>query len=200
MFLCLTLVLEVVHSPFPFMKLPAEIRNTIYRLAATSYHFGRLDKYILRKWRGIFVFVNVFGRRTDQDTIVQPGLVFCSKQTRAEGLPIFFHYHHFHFESWNMPWLFCGTLVWLDKIGTLNGLSIRHITFANNIWSEDVPAMKKIHERLSEDVTVQYLMVNRNEPAIEERFRTHGAAKVPVLGDGTAQIFRHTLTFPPGPW
>ncbi len=145
-----------VHSPFPFLKLPAEVRNKIYELTATTYHSGRLGNYIKApsKW-----YKSRY--RSGQETIVQPGLVCCSKQTRSEGLLIFFHNHHFVFkpQRWGpqpcRP-LLDGLLPWLDRIGAVGRTHIRHMELVGDLRPPDVPAMDRLHARLSDEATVLY--------------------------------------------
>lgn len=145
-----------VHSPFPFMKLPAEIRNKIYRLTATINHSDRLDRHYIRKVRPHNLIYSLV-----QDAIVQPGLVCCSKQTRSEGLLIFFQEHHFLFDVrriWGVggPHSIGDLLPWLNKIGPVERKNIRNITLLCEVSPRDVPVMHRIHAKLSDDATVVY--------------------------------------------
>ncbi len=138
------------------MKLPPEIRNKIYRLISTTHHFGRLDRYYKEKYRPYRL-----KDRRDQDTVVQPGLICCSRQTRSEGLPIFLRDHHFLFDLgyWESVLGIRSVkelLPWLNKLDISERKNIRNITLICQISPRDVPIMHIIHAKLSDEIRVVY--------------------------------------------
>lgn len=204
-----------LHSPFRFLALPAEIRNIIYKLTATTYRLdGRLGgKRHVDGNRRVHRYISGKG------SIAQPGLIRCSRQTRYEGLPIFLRHHRFQFSMaaarrpplWRtiLPnptptteEFFHDVAAWLDRIGTQSCKNIHSMTFTCVLTVDSVPAMNSMHRRLSEEATVVYLpMEHHGAPlrTIQEQFIAHSTVKVPVL---CRRKLPHspTLKFRPGPW
>jgi len=201
-----SILADLGQSPFPFTKLPAEIRNKIYSLAATTYHFGRLNKYN-SSWNGNPDILRYDG---NYDTIVQPGIVCCSKQTRAEGLVIFFQAHHFQFDLSRGrhfgEWSTLNFLTWLEKLRTVERKNIRNITFRCYLSNSDVLAMDRIHAMLSEKATVIYLLANLKLSSslleIVRIFRSRCARKAAIqdvyFDDGMGPWWAGSLRFLPG--
>ena len=124
-------------SPFPFEKLPPEIRNEIYALAA-------LD--VKTKWGPHFRGVK------------QPNLLLCTKQTRTEGLPVFYRKHHF--QIWlRKEHTFSGgilehVLLWLKNIGKIGTQNIRHLHIDGVFRLKDKSIMDRLHRKLSDEAEV----------------------------------------------
>lgn len=157
----------------------------IYELAATQYRLsGQLDIRTNSRIRRIHP-----SSRATQATITQPGLVCCSKQTRFEGLPIFFRLHQFEFYTRKLDseefrrYVFA----WLDKVGPVCCQNIRSITFVSPFKSKHRIPMSQIHRRLSEQASVIYVQGGwsfdaQNTREEIEKFR---ARKVPMVGERT---------------
>jgi hypothetical protein len=107
---------DVRTSPFPFLKLPSELRNKIYKIAATQYYFDKANYHDDR-------YKNA---QTSHGAIWQPGLIRCNKQLRNEGRPFFFQLHEFVFDITHHKAAF---LAWFDVIGEAARREIRHLTF-----------------------------------------------------------------------
>ena len=201
-----SILADLGQSPFPFTKLPAEIRNKIYSHAATTYHFGRLNKYN-SSWYGHPYRLRYDG---NYDIIVQPGIVCCSKQTRAEGLVIFFQAHHFQFDLSRGrhfgEWSTLVFLTWLEKLRTVERENIRNITFKSYLSNSDVLAMDRIHAMLSEKATVIYLLTNLKHSSsvleIVRMFRSRCARKATIQDvyhdHGVVPWWAGSLRFLPG--
>jgi len=121
-------------------------------------------------------------RNPDLDlTTLQPGLFSICKQTRAEGLAIFYQHHYFRFNvGLNLPYtnvsatfqiinasdeashaLACkrgygAILDWLERIGDLGRENIRNLKLLGHFDLADWQHMSRIHSQLSDKATVIY--------------------------------------------
>ena len=129
------IITDIVFSIFPFMKLPPEIRNKIYRLT-------------------------VFDPQRDcsnADVIRQPGLLRCSRQTRTEGLMFFYENRAFFFPTHQTNQGLKHLLSWLKNIGPVASQSIHKMVVESNLRWSDVATITEIHTKLSDEATVTYV-------------------------------------------
>lgn len=130
--------ISLIHnSPFRFLELPAEIRNTIYKFAATPQ--AGIDD------------TSSSIELASEDT----GLFATCKQTRAEGLVFFYRNQTFNFCLRDGLYFL---LKWLDGIGEIGRMNIRHLTintdFALGFNPETIMKnMTYVHEKLSDEAT-----------------------------------------------
>lgn len=148
---------DVRTSPFPFLKLPSELRNKIYKFAATQYYFDKVDYRDNR-------YINP---QKSHGAIWQPGLIRCNKQLRNEGRPFFFQLHEFTFDITHHKAAF---LAWFDVIGDAARREIRHLTLdiserminwdrtdrLERFVTSDVPMMDRIHASVSPKAIVTW--------------------------------------------
>ena len=152
------------HRCFPFLKLPPEIRNKIYRHVAP--HVVTRAERRARGYRRI-------SRSREQDLIeiCQPSLFLANKQLRTEGLPFFFSDNEFFF---CLPYtngdysnqVLGGFWRWFKAIGSVGRSNLRRLFF--NLRSKQpfqlyhAHVISNIHGRLSKDmITVTYFSENR---------------------------------------
>ncbi|KAK5013629.1 hypothetical protein LTR60_003383, partial [Cryomyces antarcticus] len=104
--------------PFPFLKLPAELRNLVYRF--------------------VLVFQERIAFHHEHATAMaqssQPPLTKVSRQIRAESLPVF--YGGNWFECGRFFASFLNLLGWFKAIGNHNCALIRHVVFDDTILPE----------------------------------------------------------------
>ena len=80
------------HNPFPFLKLPGELRNEVYKLASSS-----TDRLLLRRYQapherhteGISCYASL------QNIMIHSSLYRTCKERRFEGRVSFHQFHHF---------------------------------------------------------------------------------------------------------
>ncbi|KAK5257078.1 hypothetical protein LTR16_001669 [Cryomyces antarcticus] len=113
------LILVPVKKPFPFLKLPAELRNRIYE-----------DALLFRAPRALHDIVRDHARDSgdepSQTVLCQPALTRVCKQIREESLPVYYGLNEFSAEL-----LACkprhNASAWLARIGNANCLMVRHL-------------------------------------------------------------------------
>ena len=90
--------------------------------------------------------------------MIHSSLFRTCKQTRAEGLALFYQYHVFVFFVEHSG-CFLAILRWLQKIGHLGRSNIRRLSvrFLTKCCGQDKGFMDCIHEMLSEEATVAYI-------------------------------------------
>lgn len=192
------------------MKLPPELRNKIYKLVATSHHFDRLDRYYYKARNTFLISRNLW----DHHTTVQPGIICCSKQTRSEGLAIFFQEHHFHFDlSLHVDYdcLFSKAALkdilnkWLVKLSIKQRHNIRTIKIdCSSIEPYDIPLIRQIHAMLSEKASVTYWVKGspseRSVQRVVRAFESRNPAGIPIqkIQDPDVDSQVSSLRFLPG--
>ena len=81
-----------MNNPFPFTKLPPEIRNEIYRLVSSS---EEVWFYTGLNHRGRGHGVEDLCYKSFINLTINSTLFRTLRQTRAEGLVLFYQHHHF---------------------------------------------------------------------------------------------------------
>ena len=142
------------HSPFPFERLPPEIRNEIYKLVAVSnenYYFGYVDHRVKGHTEGLIL-------NNDFLNVQRQSAVFrVSRQTRAEGLALFYQYHHFLL-SVEHGGCFLAIVQWLRNIGPFWRSHIRHLEIRYQCRSSalDTSVIGRISRYIGGNATVVY--------------------------------------------
>ena len=142
------------HSPFPFERLPPELRNEIYKLVSVSqdtFYFDYPDHRVQGHTEGIIL-------NNDFLNIQRQSAVFrVSKQTRTEGLALFYQYHHFML-SVEHGGCFLAIVQWLRNIGPYWSMHIRYLEIRFRCRSSglDSSAISRISRHLSGMATVVY--------------------------------------------
>ncbi len=179
------------HSPFPFKKLPAELRNQVYKLVSISGHYFESQNPQPPS------FGHTEGARCFESlqSITDHSALFrACKQTRTEGLAIFYQYHVFGI-SVEHSGCFIAINRWLDNIGYIGRQNIRdlRIHFGGKCIAEDICWMSEIHTRLSDQATVVYFPKRakslwkigrryyRKNPQKVPLFKIHGLETMPEL-------------------
>ncbi|KAL2354567.1 hypothetical protein BJ546DRAFT_1061580 [Cryomyces antarcticus] len=99
---------RVENVPFPFLKLPPELRNAIYARVVVL-------------WAPIWVHT----LHTTSKQVLQPPLSRVCKQVRAECLAVFYSCNAFEGLLLFPP--HCGVLAWLTRIGRTNCATLRQL-------------------------------------------------------------------------
>ena len=142
------------HSPFPFERLPPELRNEIYKLVSVSqdtFHFDYPDQRYRGHTEGIIL-------NNDFLNIQRQSAVFrVSKQTRTEGLALFYEYHHFQL-SVEHGGCFLAIVQWLRNIGPYWCSHIRYLEIRYRCRSSglDTSTISRIGRYLPSAATVVY--------------------------------------------
>ena len=136
------------------MRLPPELRNKIYKLVSVSQdtiNFEHLGHRLRGHTEGIILhndFLNVQ---------LQSALFRVSKQTRAEGLALFYQYHCFLL-SVEHGGCFLAITKWLRNIGPSWRTNIRYLEIRYRTRSSvlDASVIGRIGRYLSDKATVVY--------------------------------------------
>ena len=115
--------------------------------------------------------------------MVQSSLFRASKQTRAEGLALFYQHHRFVLFV-EHGGCFLAILLWLQNIGDIGRRNIRylHIRYYTRCCTPDKVFMDRIHEKLSDQATVVYIPeVPESLWRIGQRYYIRNPAKVPLF-------------------
>ena len=132
---------------------------------------------------------------------VKPGLFSACKQTRVEGLPIFFQSRQFKFtvnviqSIWeSYPWPGTGLesyhpefLNWLEIIGELGRVNIRSITICGNFDLLETSYLKVLNSKLSSKAMIK---LRTNETSSMEVLWIHGKTFDSIKGAAKAPTFR----------
>ncbi|KAK5006688.1 hypothetical protein LTR39_005595, partial [Cryomyces antarcticus] len=109
---------ERAKHVFPFLKLPGELRNQIYRFALVHHRVIS----VISKW----------------EELAQPPLTRVCRQIRNESLPVFYGGNRFRLYRDRCPeYVF---ICWLRMIGNNNCALLRQLFFTEFCWSSDVQA------------------------------------------------------------
>ena len=145
------------------MKLPAEIRNTIYKFVAAiplTSDDPRV-KSVLRKRDKLWTSNRLYGsdllHGSPEMMIVQPGLFAVCKQIRTEGLGLYYQHHKFAcYLRYPKDWtnMLGPLLEWLDTIGTTGRTNIRHLRFRVDKSYIRRKVMNEVHRELLDEATV----------------------------------------------
>ncbi|KAF6228952.1 hypothetical protein HO133_007064 [Letharia lupina] len=192
------LIAHDLHHPFPFQKLPPEIRNEIYTLVASQ---DVLDfPGSKQPGKGHTESLQCFSRF--EGLMVNSSLFRACEQTRAEGLMIFYGYHHFELAV-EHGGCFLAILLWLQNIGHFGRKNIRHlnISYVTKCSSLDMRHMDQIHEKLSDQATVTY--TSHDYPGllwkIGDLYERRNYRRVPVFriggADGEITTYQYTINF-----
>ena len=153
------------HSPFPFERLPAELRNEIYKLVASSQNFFYLTNYHhYFKEIGDPMRVHTEGTSCYNAFMAishQSNLFRVSQQTHAEGLALFYQHHHFQLFAERVG-CFLAILRWLDNIGSTGRSNIRHIQFNYKTQSNWLvfQFLSALSDKLSDRATIVHKSSN----------------------------------------
>ena len=145
---------DYFHSPFPFERLPPELRNEIYKLISVSqdtFCFKHLDHRLRGHTEGISLYNDFLNVQ------LQSAIFRVSKQTRGEGLALFYQHHHFLL-SVEHGGCFLAITKWLRNIGSfwrsnIRSLEIRYRTRSTVL---DASVIGRIGRYLSDKATVSY--------------------------------------------
>ncbi len=169
-------------SPFPFLNLPAEVRNEIYKYVSAADTKPRVPKKKLNFNQDLPTPTEIHEIANRAGTS-QPGLFSTCAQIRNESRGLFYRYHTFKLHIWQeeeeglwsrfYAWLHClqrekscieRVKRWLDAIGPQARKEIRRLEI--KIHCEDQTTVKsfarfmdEIHARLPDEATVVYRAV-----------------------------------------
>ena len=143
------------YSPFPFLNLPSELRNEVYRLVSSStdwLYCGGPKTSMKGHTEGIPCYDSL------QNVKAHSSLYRTCKQIRDEGLALFFQHHCFLFYV-EHGGCFLAILLWLRNIAEVGRNNIRHlrIRYWNTCCPQDVLYMDILHGMLSEQANVAYV-------------------------------------------
>ncbi|TKA75036.1 hypothetical protein B0A49_02183 [Cryomyces minteri] len=150
---------------FPFLKLPGELRNQVYRLALV---------YRLR--------ISVM---PGSEELAQPPLTHVCRQIRSESLPFFYGGNHFQVFIYIVPE---STFVsWLGMIGDNNRALIRRLLFFESCWKSDAQApLRKlrafdIHMEIDVARRDQQHVARAEQVALSRTLREPKSGPFPIL-------------------
>lgn len=169
----------ISESPFPFTKLPVEIRTEIYKYAAASDDIPR--KFTIKSAielqkpppQAYFGDLKTYlGDLRDQETIAQPGLFQTCSQIYHESRVFFYRHHEFQFYIWHNSRVMSHQTTkrhptclemwfrWFDAIGVDMQKQIRTLDFSLTCFDSAcqtyVRFIEDLHPRLSDRATVIY--------------------------------------------
>lgn len=122
--------------PFPFMKLPPELRNRIYRFACARPIVYINQSHITRK-------------AANSDAMKQPSLLQICGDIRSEARSMYFHYRHFKMILRTWPEM-KGVLWWLDRIGRSGKENVRYLSLEFQKTMPLLAYFKLLNFRLSD--------------------------------------------------
>ena len=158
---------DFIYSPFPFLNLPSEIRNIIYRLVVKSharfYESKVLDKHSLKLLLGQAEYATLtrWDIQYNHQAVIQPGLLRTCSQIRKEALILYYENHPFDFNIYaDAPMHEC-LRNWHSSIGEIGRRHLRHVNF--NVCGRYIffhspiaDIMKKNHTLMGKLVTTAY--------------------------------------------
>ncbi|KAL9133154.1 MAG: hypothetical protein Q9175_005665 [Cornicularia normoerica] len=193
------LVAHDKKRPFPFKKLPPEIRNEIYKLVASPDAI--VSSSSKQPGKGHTEGVHCF--RKFEAVMVNSSLFRACKETRIEGLSLFYQYHHFELAV-EHGGCFLAIQLWLHNIGRLALVSIRYLSISYITKPSgyyDMRDIDQIHEMLSDKATVTYSSYNypRRLWMIGSLYEQRNNMKVPTFrvtgADRDITTYRYRIDF-----
>ena len=154
-------------SPFPFLKLPPELGNKIYKFVA-PYRPLYGDTEIEVKTTCASTFRGSKTRRRHYSTrepnahsILQPGIFRSCSQIRREGLLFYFRQHSFSFALCSKSHCLPSIVTWLDDIGEFgrSNISTLSVSFDIDLIGKAFLHIKIINSRLSTKARATYVTV-----------------------------------------
>lgn len=127
----------------------------IYKLVSSSqtiFVFPKVDLPMPGHTEGVACFNSL------KNVVAHSSLFRVCKQTRAEGLPLFYQHHIFEL-SVEHTGCFFAIYLWLLNIGDLGCGNIRdiQIRFMTKCCAVDKVWMNRIHNKVSDQATVRYI-------------------------------------------
>ena len=123
-------------SPFPFMQLPPEIRNIIYKEVIGD---GGVEHLLHKSYAGLYKLRNTA-------MIHQPTLFKICKSIRSEASPFFYAIRNFHFRL-ETYFTFRAVLTWLKTLapGLSGSIKTMHFTLRGRVSDTfDIPTIRSI--------------------------------------------------------
>lgn len=174
-----------LYSPFPFLKLPGEVRNEIYRYVAVASNNAPKTRPTVPGSYFEYQSSNIdMGNKHNSASITAPGLFYICSQVYHESRVFFYRYHDFRLYIWQDHKAFMYHLKasvdfkrhnkcmermfsWLDAIGPDMRKAIRNLDIELQCHeSLDVTPysdfIDDLHGSLSDDTTVTYRPIATN--------------------------------------
>lgn len=185
------------YSPFSFLTLPPEIRNTIYKYVAAcpltsedpavKIFLKKREERLISEYGGkVPISEELHGSL--RFMIVQPSLFAVSRQIRFEGHPLYFQHHKFacclrvqDYENISLPPL----LKWLRAVHSTGRTNIHHLRFRAHCNYTSKRVMDEVHQELSEDATVTWEPESRQAAMglwdVGCDYKSHNPDRLPVF-------------------